>query len=258
MNYNKEIDKVLDEWEKASLSKGYKGFCRDGLMYKGGVWNVFSENEQKEFWGRRSGDEDALWCNSSKRIMFLMKDTNGNPNQDYREWLGRQNKSIITHKFFKNIALWLLGLNSMQNDGSYTSFKKAIIPENFSRAFDEIPFAFVNSKKESGGPKISDATLWNYCLTFGSYLKQQVDVLQPNIIICGGGTHSTVLRIAEKIIYPELDFKKINSWIYHNDIKDIVLINSYHPSARKSFEEIYNGMMSSYSEFVRNKSDIYT
>jgi len=253
MNYNKEIDKVLDEWEKESQLKGYKGFCRDGLMYKGDIWNIFSEKEQKEFWGRNRGNEDELWKNSRKKIMFLMKDTNGNPNQDYREWLGRQNKTIITHKFFKNIALWLLGLNSMQDDGKYIPFEKANVPEIFSKAFDEMPFAIINTKKESGGSQISDNSLWNYCLQFGGLLKKQVEVLQPDIIVCGGGSYSIVLRIAEKIIYPELNFEKINSWIYYNKNKDIILINSYHPSARISYEKSYNGMMNSFSEFIRYK-----
>jgi len=253
MNYNKEIDKILDEWDSESQKNGYKKFCRDGLMYKGEIWSFFSEKEGKKFWGRKNGNEDELWEKSNKKIMFLMKDTNGNPNQDYREWLGRQHKSIITHKFFKNIALWLLGLHSIRNDGYYIPFEKAIEPEFYSKAFDDIPFAIVNCKKESGGSQISDTILWHYCEQFGHFLKKQVETLQPNIIVCGGGTYSTVLRIAKKIIYPELVFEKINNWIYYNKKNDIVLINSYHPSARISYEQAYKGMMSSYSEFIRNK-----
>ncbi len=60
-----------------------------------------------------------MWHNAEKRILFLMKDTNDNANQDSREWIGQQTEHLITHKFFKNIALWLTGISSFKNDGSY-------------------------------------------------------------------------------------------------------------------------------------------
>lgn len=253
MNYKEELDILLDKWEKESKKLGYNGFCYDGLMFKGNIYHYISEKDGKEKWGREKGEENELWNTSSKKILFLMKDTNDNPNQDCREWLGRQHKSIITHKFFKNIALWLLGLYSIDRLGNFIPFDEVNIPEKYSKAFDEIPFSIVNCKKESGKGKISNSELWNYCTIFKSYLKQQVEVLKPNIIVCGGGS-SIVLKIARELIYPDLIFEKFdnNNWIYYNIENDIILIDSYHPSAMISYESVYSGMMKSYSEFIKS------
>ncbi|RKE04170.1 hypothetical protein [Marinifilum flexuosum] len=251
MEYNKKLDNLFDRWEQEAKMKGFNGFCRDGLLYKGKIWNTIG-SDGKTYFGRGPGNEDELWYNANKKIIFLTKDTNSNPNQDYREWLGRQGEGIITHKFFKNIAIWLYGLSSFDSQGKYSTFEEAAIGENYTRAFDEIPFCIVNAKKESGGPKINNADLLYHANLSARFLKEQFEILSPDIIVCGGGQGS-VLKVAKEIIYPELEFIKINNWIYFNAETQKVLIDSYHPSAIISYEEMYLGMMNSYKEFLEKE-----
>ena len=248
MNYNEELNKLFEKWELVSEKAGFYGFCRDGLMQKGEIFNV-TGTDDKVYWGRNSGNENETWDRSKKKIAFLMKDTNANPNEDSREWIGRQNRDLITHKFFKSISLWLLGLSSFKQDGDYLPFKDANVGKKYTQAFDEVPLAIVNCKKESGVGKIDNSELWQHAYNFKDYLRKQFEILAPNIIICGGGS-GTVLRIAKEIIYPDLVFKKTNDWIYYNKEKDIVLIDSYHPSAMIPYENTYNGMMEGYKELI--------
>jgi len=243
-NYNKELDLLFDEWRNESSRNGLNNFCSDGLMHKGKIFQT-----DKGFWGREEGDENEQWSKASKRILFLTKDTNSNPDEDMRTWIGRQHPSIITSHFFKNISLWLYGLNSFQNDGSYAPFEKAIDPVVFSTAFDNLPIAIVNIKKESGGGKIPNSELWAYASIYHSFLKRQIEILDPTIIVCGGGS-SSILNIVKKYIYPELEFLKTNNWIYSTRERKIVLIDSYHPTSRVSYKEIYEEMMSSYKMFL--------
>lgn len=248
MNYNEELNELFEKWELDSEKAGFYGFCRDGLMQKGEIYNVIGA-DGKTYWGRYSGNENETWDKSKKKIAFLMKDTNDNPNEDYREWIGRQNKDLITHKFFKSISLWLLGLSSFKQNGNYLSFDNANIGSQYTQAFDEIPFAIVNCKKESGVGKISNSELWQHAYKYKDYLKKQFEILAPNIIICGGGS-GAVLRIAKEIIFSDLVFEKTNNWIHYNKEKDIVLIDSCHPTARVSYEDNYNGMMEGYKELI--------
>ncbi len=57
INYNEELDKLFKDWENDSKLGGYTGFCRDGLMYKGKVWE--KEEDGKIYWGRYSGNENV-------------------------------------------------------------------------------------------------------------------------------------------------------------------------------------------------------
>ena len=227
INYNSELDLIFEEWENGSKKNGDLGFCQDGLMYKGKIGQSESGH-----WYRTRGNENEQWHNSSKRVLFLMKDPNGNPGTDMREWIGRQHPTTVTSMFFKSISLWLLGLNSFNEKSEYLSFENAIEPEAYSHAFDTLPISIVNIKKESGKGTVSNRELWSYITKSEKYselLKKQIEILNPNIIVCGGGS-GTVFKIALDLIYSELEFKKINNWIYYNKGEKIVLIDSYHPA----------------------------
>lgn len=245
-NFNKELDELFVEWETKSKGDGYNGFCRDGLMLKG---KIFKGKEG--YWGRTEGNENELWQNAPKRILFLMKDPNGNPNEDMRSWIGRQHASDITNRFFKNISFWLYGLNDLTRFGYYKCFEEINVVEKYSKCFDELPFSIVNCKKESGGSRIQPETLLFHVSKYGKFLSKQLEILNPDIIVCGGGS-GTVLSIARKNIYTNLEFIRINDWIYYNKENDKVLIDSFHPSSIISYEEIYNDMMSSYLEHLKS------
>lgn len=255
-NYNQELDILFEEWEYQSLKKGLSGFCRDGLLYKGEIYSSEGDNG-KINWARERGNENELWHSSEKRILFLMKDPNGNPEEDMRTWLGRQHPTTITNRFFKNIALWFFGISTFQKDGSYLSFKSASNNDEFSKHFDNSPIAIVNVKKESGEASVSNDTLLKYVGlisnenneygdVFGNYLRRQVaEILDPNIVVCGGGS-GTVLRIAREVIYDKIVFNKRNSWCYYNQEKNIILIDSYHPTHREDTDaKVYEEMMKS-------------
>ena len=54
---------------------------------------------------------------------------------------------------------------------------------------------------------------------------------------------SDVFNVATDIIYKELTFTQKNSWVYYNQENNLILINSFHPTARKSNVEMYEWMM---------------
>lgn len=122
VDYNQQLDKLFLEWENASGSKSKRLFHRDGLMHKGEDFK-----HKNGHWGCKKGNENQLWHDAPRRILFLMKDPNKNPGGDIRGWNGfpRHGKRI-TGKFFTNISLWLYGLNAMRQMGNSHSFPKQV------------------------------------------------------------------------------------------------------------------------------------
>ena len=61
MNYNEKLDTLFKEWESEALNKGFTKFCRDGLLYKGKIWNV--EKNNKIYWGRNTDSASISFKN---------------------------------------------------------------------------------------------------------------------------------------------------------------------------------------------------
>ena len=97
-------DDLRERWLKSYPDDERKAFCFDGLCYNGEIYNDGKNAHQ--------GNEEKLWNNTDRRILFLMKDTNNNSDSDYREWHWRN----INHNFFNCIFKWLEGLSRISKD----------------------------------------------------------------------------------------------------------------------------------------------
>lgn len=217
---NTKLNKLFRSWKKGMEDYGDLGFCEDGLIY-------------------RNGNEDALWRNSGRKILFLLKENNDNDGQDVREWTGTINGHSPNGLFFNRLSAWLYGLMNY-TDNNYPPIEEAFDSQNQMKALSKYPYAYVNVKKKSGGATADDSIVYDFAKRYGNYLRQELDILSPNIIVCGG---QVVFNVATDIIYPELTFSEKNSWIYYNKENNIILISSFHPTARKSNEEMYVWMM---------------
>ena len=237
MTIHEQENILFEEWEKSYPKNERRNFVMDGLCYNGDLYN----NGYNSY----SGNEEELWTNSKRRIVFLMKDSNSNPGEDYREWPWR----TITHKFFKTIFNWLQGLSETTaqhipriGNGDYLD------PAN--QTVLKYPLAIVNVKKMSGGSSVQNGTLYDYAFRDTHFLKKQIrEILKPNIIVCGGGSGS-ILDIAKKYIFPDLQFNHINNWCYHSEKTELLLIDSWHPSSRISNIQKIDDMMTAVSDFI--------
>lgn len=251
VNYNEELDKLFRKWEKAAEEKGHKKFCADGLMYRGEKW------EKDNYIGRSDGDENNLWSKATKRVLFLLKDSNGNPNCDIREFYpGGNGKIDITNK---NIAYWLYGLLSFEGKNNAPEFESLDFWNEVYPVFDNVPYAFMNAKKESGGSKITQRDLIIHLFFYEDFIKEEIEILDPDIIVCGGGS-GVIQQFLEGLIYE--GSKKINDWIYYNEEYNKVIIDSYHPSYSRFIKggsaTIYNDMMAAYKDFLEKYPDFKT
>ena len=244
MSIHRSEDTLFDEWEKSYPTDERKSFVRDGLCCNGELCH--------EDWNSHPGNEEELWANAQRKIVFLMKDPNSNPGEDYRYWGYR----AFTAKFYKVIFNWLQGLSEITAD--YTPLlenNSYLNPAN--QTVLKYPLAIVNIKKISGGSSVANQTLYNYAERDAAFLQRQIrEILQPNIIVCGGGS-DCVLDIVRTYIYPEYNFEQVNEnnrWCFYSEELNLLLINSWHPSARGVSDcQKIDDMMRNVSYFISKK-----
>lgn len=225
-NYNEKLNALFDKWQEESGIKGEKdSFCRDGLIYKYGHYNNYV---------------DELWDKSQKRILFLLKDPK-EVSGDSRDWLNYEKNQQLQSPFIKKLAYVLYGLSTVK-DGKIADFWD-ITHEQLVRCFNEIPFAFVESKKQAGTIRIQDKVLNRYINDYKEFLTKEINILKPNIVICFGGPqyHFAVTDLFK-------DAEKIDNNIYIDKESKTLIIYSYHPSARKSYESFYSQIMREYAK----------
>lgn len=257
-----EMAGLFDAWyhRTAQLNKekkdgdGHYGLVCDGLMRKRGM-----TDEELE----------RLWWEKPMRIAFLMKDQNQKNyvyNTDARDWLLQKDKAWeLQNKTFHHIANILWGLTHATPD-------YLCLPSDMSSSFKEIkdcfqiyPFAYIECKKQGGGPKIDDRVLESYLVDYKKLLYKELNILKPNVFVC---TSVVIFDFVKQYLQDSYSLKTGHGFtpvisnkddsehekniLLHRPSKSIILLG-YHPTARgKSFEEIYEGVMDHYRAFVQS------
>lgn len=66
----------------------------------------------------------------------------------------------------------------------------------------------------------------------------------------------SMLYIVKTYIYPDLIFRKINNWCHYCKEKDLLLIDSWHPSYILNKKEKFDDMFEAYCEFLNLKDTL--
>ena len=230
----KKENKLFELWEKEFNKNGDTGFCYDGLIFNGELCN--------ESYNRESGNQEELWNNAKRKVLFFMKDPNNNEGEDYRNW-GLYQKTSST--FFRFIYSWLNGLSNVSAESA--------IPPIVNELDRGVPLCIVNAKKKSGGSSVSYSDVYTHVEKYGKLLWQQFEIYSPNIIVCGGSWK--MADIAKELFkkYSDIQFIKMedSNWIWYSPEKKIILIDSYHPGAFKSNEEKYDTLIEHFQMFLK-------
>lgn len=252
---NKRLNTLFSEWIEESQKNAEAVddtnehnviFTRDGILEKNDPYI----NVERE------------WLEFPKRIAFLLKDQPSLYSDDLRYWLKdmptdneeartrKEDNRELTSQFLHNLANVFWGLNKA-NAENECSLEDASFQE-VKEYFNTKPFAFIECKKQGGGVSIEDNVLKEYLHKYGHLLIRELNILQPNMIVC------TSQHIYGYILqqYPEEELitfgKKHNSIRYHAKSKTLIFC-SFHPSARISYENFYEGVMDHYRTFLNSE-----
>ncbi len=252
-DYVKENQRILDEWcakfvEDKKSDEAYVGlapekyFAMDGIMNKG----EFYVNDDEECRRGASGTENESWGKAPIKVLFLSKDQNAFEGEakDVRTETFHikglttpiDNYQISDSFFYQNEACLLYRLMNIipQSDlDQITEFSW----EEAVKFSDEQIFARINCKKEVGGGSCNNGMLQNAIDEYGDFLKNQINNLDADILICCGrskqveATHNVILNYLNTIGY---HFEKVegvcSDEIYYDRANNKVAFNIYHLS----------------------------
>lgn len=247
---DQQLNDLFMSWKEASLNNGEKTnefgviFTTDGLVYK----------------NDRSIDVEKEWNESKKRVLFILKDQPTQYSDDVRFWLrdveGKDNSARLTNRelgtrFIRNIANIFYGLQKASFDNPRPLDQVSF--DDVKRCFNSIPFALLESKKQGGGTSITNKVLQTYLDRYSKFIEDEINILKPNMIVCTSGI------IYKRIIdmFSPNDIQEIEG---HNSIKIInrdeplLIFCSFHPSARRSYNTIYEGVMDHYRAYLQAKA----
>ena len=251
MTKNEQIKKLFDENYQMLLSADIttpvekNGICYDGIIDE----NVFE--------------------NCSKKIIFLLKETNGNTENknnddtitiglpkkledwDYRKWLQEQqaenilNSSKFYSSTFNKLCMWIdVFYNCISGkEISFEDYKANKYNEtNFRKLLKKT--GIINLKKTWGTSRTEWKNLYSYLHHEMNnapieVLKKEIDIIKPDVVICGS---NQVFDFAQEIFNEgvlELELSNGDIFRYFKSQKTLFL-DFYHPACMGSIEKYYN------------------
>lgn len=182
--------------------------------------------------------DEEEYCSSPKKLLFLMKEVNGAGVKDLRDFLRKGGRPAT----WDNIARWTQGLHNLEREFSWSCLER----NNEARRLEFLKkICVVNVKKVPGGHTASKKELWNFAVQNAGWLKRQLSIYQPDIILCCG-TEQEYFRIAGC----DPDWKMTNRGILYMRETDRVVISYAHPEARVRDCLLYYGLMDAAREIL--------
>lgn len=245
--YNEKLNNLFTRWierseqnnEPREQNAGSIIFTKDGLLEK----NDPAIDVEKE------------WHNANKRVLFIIKDQPTEWNDDLRLWLkdiedekplnrcNKENNRSLKSRFMHNLANILYGLT--HNAPSFEELHNSF--EQVKHCFNTMPFALVECKKQGGKSSIADGVLHTYIKCYGDLLHEEIDILNPNMIVC---TSSIIYDFVQNLYIGELTTIEGHNSIRINLKRKMLIFCSYHPSAWNV--NVYEGVMDHYRAFLQS------
>jgi hypothetical protein len=228
--------KILEQIETLKLNNmNFKNYeeKQNNLFHKWIEKHPEIENNKFTWDGivAQSEEEFSFWLNSKAKILFLVKEAHG----EYEPSIPTE----IEKKFNLNLARWKYLVEGFFTNGEVPNFPSDEILKGKNTGM-----AIVEVKKYDEGKKISsNEEIMHYAKRDAEFLREQIEIINPTVIICCGTFSSyedgIYANINDKIAHEYYGvFENIDASIYTH--RNRTILNFYHPSYTKSPELLYN------------------
>ena len=166
--------------------------------------------------------------------------------------------------FYKNMGLLLHGLYTLTEENKGKGEIKVCndqTRQTLIDTFNNVPFAIIEGKKLAGKSTCPPEVLKNTFKTDGKFLAQEIDILNPNIIVCcdySGTIFDNVVRHCFDGVVPDNEHQWVYQYpdsdfeckLYYYESRGILLFNSFHLTSRgKEAWKIYEAVISPFRQF---------
>jgi len=220
----------IPNFNKESMKKEEYELSSNTLLLK---WEETYKDEDREFSFDGISDFD-IWNKEPIKILFLLKETNN----DFQPKIPKQK---ITGLCGLNMARWNYAIKSLfENSNIIPTFPQ---DDDLPNYLSDLGIALVEIKKIAGGGRSNNRIIESYAIKDKNFLKEQIGLINPKVILCCG-TNSSY-----EIIYDWKPIKIDNNYFQDEDGNDCsfwihnqrLIIYFYHPTTiGKSPEIIYN------------------
>ena len=201
MNMMYELEQLFKEWEKCNLNNGYSHFITDGIV------------------------NDCVWSQQKVKICFFLKEAylSDNDKNNGLKWnivKDTLNNGIIK-RMWHSVSEWTYGiLNTTET--TMPVYRKLTYEEKCD-ALRKI--AVVNVKKSDGKSNSTWDNLVDVVNCNKGFIKQEIEIIAPNILICGNNASLLRLIYEDKLTELEELRRKHYCWI-----DNLLIIDFYHPA----------------------------
>ena len=159
-----QLNSLMAEWSAAHKERGWKCFISDGAV-----------------------DCTAYEC-AEPRICFFLKEAysrDNNTDWNLTEWLA---DGAMT-RMWGTVAEWVYGITNTTPD--YIPHKPRLSHAEKTEQLKAV--AVVNVKKSNGAVQSDYEDLLRYATTDHAFLKRELEIISPTVIVCGN--NSSLLRL---------------------------------------------------------------
>lgn len=193
------MDRLFETWKESEKHKGFL-FNEDGIVNQE-IWN--QQNKKILFFFKEAYHKDEY------ENYNLAKDLN--ENEPWRMWL--------------RVAEWVYAIQNT------TITKIAKYGENLASHDLIKSIAVVNVKKSNGKSTSNDDDLMSYASADKDLLRKQIEMIKPNIIVCGN-TGKYLDFIYDGAMYKNgTDYN--DNWYYKLD--EMLVLSYCHPAGRSIY-----------------------
>lgn len=224
MDINEKLDKLcLKHFQD-------RAYVADGIFYGSAVEN---------------------WEKIYPKVLFILKQPNSDEllGEDYREY---DFGTCIEEQVWRELLSRLYGIMNAMKEG-FPSYEEAVGADALKEAFTKYPFAVINVTKDIGAGTTSTGHLKRYANENLDFLKAQLDLLQPNLIVCCG---SGVFDIVNRAVSPSIGSS--GNWLKYNKDRKIVFFDTYHPgkpNTWRKLKEAYEQPLKEYCHFLEEQNN---
>ena len=203
-----EMESLFQEWEAAHKRKGYKRFIRDGIV-------------SPEVW----------YGQPTPKICYLLKEARRDV-EGYN--LVEDLQASVPWQMRKKVAVWTEAI--FQAFGNGKEYDQERIQANIQQNINRI--AVINVKKSNGQSKSDYQELEKYAKEDRAFLRRELDIINPDIIVCGYTSHCLRVILGDDWKNNKTDMTLFGEW------NGKMVIDYYHPASKYPHRVNYYALMS--------------